>query len=79
MVMPTVNEMMDAMSSPVIPMDAVKEEEQATDMKTHTEILLDLIKSVARIETKLDSMDSGKGNVNPDPSLFGTTSGQLEF
>lgn len=80
MEMPSVEEMIDAMSSPVIPMDAIREEEQSEDMKTQTDMLLDIIKSVARLEDKVGRMNSGGGgNVTPDPNLFGVTSGQLEF
>lgn len=80
MELPSVDEMYDALNSPVIPMDSVREEERSSDMKTHTEILLDIIKSVQRLEDKIDRIDNMRsGTVQPDANLFGVTSGQLEF
>lgn len=76
--LPSVAEMMDALSSPVIPMNSVREEERSEDMKSHTDILLDLVKAVHRVEMKLNS-GGGLAKVQPDPNLFGVTSNQLEM
>ena len=79
MELPSVDEMYEALNSPVIPMDSVKEEERASDMKTHTEILLDIVRSIQRLEDKIDLDKRAPSNVQPDPNLFGVTSNQLEF
>jgi hypothetical protein len=77
MVMPTVQEMMDAMSSPVVPLDATTEateKEREGDISTNTELLLDIVKSVARIESRLGGAAQSPAAITGMP-----VSQQLEY
>lgn len=81
MQIPSVQEMMDAMASPVVPPDADTEDrtnQTAADMSLQTELLLDVVKSIERLSVKIDSIGR-PAPTTPDPNLYGVTSNQLEF
>ena len=63
MKLPTVEEMMDALSSPIVP---INRDEEEKEFNSNTEILLDLVKSMARIEDKLGA----RGNATTEPSTL---------
>lgn len=72
----------DSMTGSVM-CDPAEEKKEAEMMNTHTQILLDLLKSVTRLETKIDLMqaedareDASESAAVVNPMI---TSPQLEF
>ena len=78
--MPSMEDMMSTLSVPSTPADKA-----GMEMSTHTEILLDILRTVTRIETKLD-MDMASDSAEPlvgspvmTSAMFDGVSQQLDF
>ena len=76
MQMPTMDEMVAALASPVIPPGTDTSDPVENEMNLHAAILLDIFRSVTRIESKLDNR--GAVAQEPAPSTV-PVSNQLEW
>jgi hypothetical protein len=69
MEIPSVNDMIEALNSPIAPPEDLEKVECEEDQEENY-ILLDLLKAITRVETKLDVLLDSKSPKAEDPAIL---------